>query len=205
MRSDVSSLRLEVERLKARDDEQEQYSRRNSIRIAGVKEDDKRPTSDIVLAIAEANDINITASDIDRSHRVGEQKDGAHRSLLVKFTSYRVKKAFMKKKKELSDNLFFNEGLTKKRGELLYQARRRRKADKLKGAWSYDGRVYIRDILEGTKEVRTEIEIDTAIFEADRKIAEEPEKYRPILQNRKSKLKSRVSMSNTDDEVVTMD
>ena len=86
-----------------------------------------------------------------------------------------------------------------------YQARRRRKADKLKGAWSYDGRVYIRDILDGTKEVRTEIEIDTAIFEADRKIAEEPEKYRPVLLNRKSKPNSHVSMSSTDDQVVTMD
>ena len=118
LRSDVSSLQLEVDRLKARDDEQEQYSRRNSIRIAGVKEDDKRPTSDIVLAIADANDINITANDIYRSHRVGERKVGAHRSLLVKFTSYRAKKAFMKKKKKLSDNLFFNEDLTKKRGEL---------------------------------------------------------------------------------------
>ena len=48
----------------------------------------------------------MTANDIDRSHRVGERRDGSHRSLLVKFTSYKAKKAFMKKKKELAEGLF---------------------------------------------------------------------------------------------------
>ena len=51
LRSDISSLRTKVERLKARDDEQEQYSSRNSIRMPGIKEDDKRPISEIVLEI----------------------------------------------------------------------------------------------------------------------------------------------------------
>ena len=205
LRSDVSALRLEVERLKARDDEQEQYSRRNSIRIAGIKEEDKRPTSEIVLEIAQQNAIDISVNDIDRSHRVGERKAGAHRSLLVKFTSYRAKKAFMKKKKDLSGGMYFNEDLTKKRGEILYQARRRRKADKLNGAWSYDGRVYIRDILDGITEVKSEMDIDTAIFETDQKIAEDPDKYRAILLKRKSKDKSRISTDNSDGATVSMD
>ena len=52
LRSEVSSLQLEIERLKSRDDELEQYSRRNSLRISGVKEGDKRPTTEIVLEIA---------------------------------------------------------------------------------------------------------------------------------------------------------
>ena len=189
LRSEISTLRLEVERLKSRDDELEQYSRRNSIRIAGVKESDKRPTSEILLDIAHKNGIEVNASDIDRSHRVGEQKDSSHRSLLVKFTSYRAKKLFMKKKKELAGGLYFNEDLTKTRGELLYQARQRRKNDKLNGAWSYDGRVYIKDILNGTREVKSELEIDTAIFEVEKKIADDPDKYRAILEDRKSKSK----------------
>ena len=189
LRSEISSLRLEVDRLKSRDDELEQYSRRNSIRIAGIKESDKRPTSEIVLDIANKNGIEVDASDIDRSHRVGESKVGSDRPLLVKFTSYRAKKLFMKKKKELPSGTYFNEDLTKSRGELLYQARRRRKNDKLNGAWCYDGRIYIKDILNETREVKTELDIDTAIFEVDKKIADDPDKYRAVLEDRKSKPK----------------
>ena len=142
-----------------------------------------------MLEIARENDKEITASDIDRSHRVGERKAGAHRSLLVKFTSYRARKAFMKTKKDLSNDLYFNEDLTKKRGELLFQARRLRNVDKLNGAWSYDGRVYIRDVLDDIKEVKSEIDIDTAIFETEKKINDDPDKYRSALLNRKSRLK----------------
>ena len=87
----------------------------------------------------------------------------------------------------------------------LYQARRRRKADKLNGAWSYDGRVYIRDILDGITEVKSEMDIDTAIFETDQKIAEDPDKYRAILLKRKSKDKSRISTDNSDGATVSMD
>ena len=54
--------------------------------------------------------------------------------------------------------------------------------------------MYIKDILDGTKEVRTEREIDTAIFEVDKKIANEPEKYRSFLLKRKSMSRSRVMM-----------
>ena len=72
-----------------------------------MKEDDKRPTTEIVLEIALKNgiDVHVTANDIDRSHRVGERRDGSPRSLLVKFLSYIAKKAFMKKKKELAEGV----------------------------------------------------------------------------------------------------
>ena len=102
---EVSSLQLEIKWLKSRDDELEQYSRRNSLRISRVKEVDKRPTTEIVLEIELKNGIDVTANDIDRSHRVGERRDGSHSSLLVKFTSYIAKKAFMKKKNELTEGV----------------------------------------------------------------------------------------------------
>lgn len=51
LRCVISSLKSEVEKLKARRDDLEQYSRRNSIRISGVKESDVRPAQDIVLIL----------------------------------------------------------------------------------------------------------------------------------------------------------
>lgn len=158
----------------------EQYSRRNSICIAGVKENDTRQIRDIIIDIAQQHSIDISPSDIDRSHRVGEKKGGNQRALLVKFTSYRAKKAFMKKKKELSEGLYFNEDLTKKRGELLYEARKRRKANKLKGAWSFDGRVYIKDMMNDTHEIMSLIKIEAIIQEVDEKIAKDPEAKRSL-------------------------
>ena len=72
---------------------------------------------------------------------------------------------------------------------------------------SNDGRVYIRDILDGIKEVRseTDIHVDTAIFGGDQKIKEDPDKYRAILLKRKSKDKSRISTDNSDGAAVSMD
>ena len=39
LKADVSSLKFKIEQLKWREDEMEQYSRRNSIRITRVKDD----------------------------------------------------------------------------------------------------------------------------------------------------------------------
>lgn len=72
LRSEICVHKVEVAKLQKRDDEQEQYSRRNSIRIMGIKESDKRPTSDIVLDIARQQYIIVNETDIDRSHRVGQ-------------------------------------------------------------------------------------------------------------------------------------
>lgn len=169
LRSELVSLKGEVAKLKSRDDEHEQYSRRNSIRIMGVKESDARPTDDIVLDIAQQHSIDVDVADIDRSHRVGRKADDKDRAVLVKFTSYRAKRAFMSKKKELGTNLFFNDDLTRIRGEVLYQARKCRKAKRLKGAWSFDGRIFIKCLDDSTQEVNSLLDIEAVIREAENK------------------------------------
>ena len=68
--------------MKWRDDELEQYSRRNSLRISGVQEDDPRFTDHIVMDIAKKYDIDVEFKDIDRSHHVGNKTDGKNRAIL---------------------------------------------------------------------------------------------------------------------------
>ena len=51
------------------------------------------------------------------------QVDGKNRAILVKFTSYRAKRAFMEKKQDLKECLYFNEDLTKFWSNLLFKAR----------------------------------------------------------------------------------
>lgn len=155
LRSELCGFKQDIVNMKWRDDENEQYSRRNSLRISGVSETDTRPADDIVLEIANKYNINVRLSDIDRSHRVGREMSDKTRAILVKFTSYRAKREFMLKKKDLAEGLYFNEDLTKTRGELLYESRKLFKAGHLLGAWSYSGKVYVKDANGAKYEVRS--------------------------------------------------
>lgn len=160
LRSELCGFKQDIVNMKWRDDENEQYSRRNSLRISGVSETDTRPADDIVLEIANKYNINVSLSDIDRSHRVGREMSDKTRAILVKFTSYRAKREFMLKKKDLAEGLYFNEDLTKTRGELLYESRKLFKAGHLLGAWSYSGKVYVKDANGAKYEVKSIEEVN---------------------------------------------
>ena len=55
-------------------DNAEQYSRRSCLRISGVKSTTGETTDDIVLNIAKACNVDLSLSDIDRSHRILPRK-----------------------------------------------------------------------------------------------------------------------------------
>ena len=133
-KSDLHMMKNEVRKLKLRDDELEQYSRRISLRILGTSESDQRPTDEIVMSIASEYNIGITTQDLDRSHRVGMVNDNSSIAILVKFSSYRAERAFMMKKKDLKVGLYFNEDLTKVGSELIFKTRKLFKAERLFGA-----------------------------------------------------------------------
>ena len=160
LRDDLATMQNEIGEMKWRGDELEQYSRRNSFRISGIRENDPRSTDEITMDIANKYNIDVDIKDIDRSHRVGIKADGRNRAILVKCTSYRAKRAFMEKKQDLEDDLFFNDDLTKLRSNLLYKARKTFKADRLNGAWSYNGKVYVKDAKDEKHEVKSESAID---------------------------------------------
>ena len=132
----------------------------SSLRISGIQEDDPCSTDKIVLDTAKEHDIYVEFKDIDRSHCVGNKVDGKSRAILVKFTSYKTTQAFMEKKKDLKDDFYFNEDLTKLRSNLLFKAHKVYKADQLNGAWSYNGKVYVKDAKNGKYEIKSETDID---------------------------------------------
>ena len=69
----------------------------------------------------------------------------------------------MEKKQDLGDDLYFNDDLTRHRSNLLYKARRIFKADRLNGAWSYNGKVYIKDAKDVKHKVKSESAIDELV------------------------------------------
>ena len=142
-------LKPRVAKLEIKADAGEQYSRRNFLRMSGVNESNGENTDELVLEKADAVGAGITLDDIDRSHRVGKPKAGRPRDIIIKFATYRARQKFYTKRTSLKDRghagVFLNEDLTKTRINLLYKARMKVKSLCLKGAWSADGTLLIKD------------------------------------------------------------
>ena len=149
-----NSLKSRVASLEKIADQSEQYSRRNGLRISGLRENTGENTDDIVTNMATAIGCDLQLDEIDRTHRVGKPDPTRtrHREILVKFVSYRARQKLYKMRKNLKDNgyagVFLNEDLTKTRSNVLYEARKVVKADRAKGAWSADGNILIKDFAD---------------------------------------------------------
>lgn len=153
-----------IQQLEERLDENEQYMRRNNVRISGIPEEVGERTDELVTHLAEALGCDIEADDIDRSHRVGRRDlggGGGPRPLLVKFVSYRKKRALVSSKKELrgkkgsvifpalswkpgQQKLFINDDLTATRARLAKEAREKKKGGKIQDTWVRDGTIFIK-------------------------------------------------------------
>ena len=107
-------------------DRQEQYLRHNCLLVHGIVETNDENTDDLVLkTINEKLDINITESEIDRSHSIGTKKDGRRpRPIIVKLMSYNTReKVFAGKRKLKGTRVSITENLTAKRMEQLNKTR----------------------------------------------------------------------------------
>lgn len=151
LKKENTSLSARVTALEAKADQAEQYSRRNCLRISGVKETEQENTDSIVLSLAREIDSDIRPEDIDRSHRIGnpKKKRSKPREIIIKFSTYRARNNFFKRRTLMKERghvgQFINEDLTKQRSEYLYEARLLVKSKSLKGAWSSDGTILIKD------------------------------------------------------------
>ena len=82
-------------------DQQEQYSRKSSIRILGVDEEKAENCEAVCIEAIKVNlGIDICDKDIDIVHRIGRPNTGKARPILVKFLSHKPKEIIMRKRKE---------------------------------------------------------------------------------------------------------
>ena len=152
----VKTLSVRVSKLERESDNAEQYSRRNCLRIVGVSEDDSESTDDVIMEIASEIQADIRPYDIDRSHRVGRAPSSTEpmpttpKAIIVKFATYRARNNFYRKRAELKGNrkfprVYINEDFTSQRNKLFKAARKLVKDGLINSAWTYDGRVFIKD------------------------------------------------------------
>lgn len=166
---DATIKRLEhrIRQLQIKDDEQEQYSRRECLRFGGLREEELENVDEKIVKICnEKLNISppITKEDIARSHRIGKRNGNAPRQVIVKFNSYRIRAGVYKKKKALAGTpVSVNEDLTRERAKLLYRAREAKRAGKIKGCWSYDGRIGLEDTMSKIHTIVTREQLDKLI------------------------------------------
>ena len=107
-------------------DRQEQYSRRETVKISGLPEEDNEDVEKKVMDLCRAVGSEMEPKDISVMHRNGpKRRDGAPRPVLVRFTSRRSKGALMKKRLDLKDmagygRVYINDDLTPLRSKLLW-------------------------------------------------------------------------------------
>lgn len=171
LRDENAKLKLSIQVLENRvaksesaNDDLEQYGRRNSLRIAGIREEPNESTDNLIMQLAQKLNAPLKIDEIDRSHRVGPPTK-MKRDIIVKFVSYRARQKLFSLRKDLRGNpetngIFFNEDLTKIRGQLLFEARRLKRDNKIKAAFSSDGKIFIYDINNTRHSIKNSTDLD---------------------------------------------
>ncbi|KAF2892431.1 hypothetical protein ILUMI_13744 [Ignelater luminosus] len=109
-------LQEENEKLREDLDRLEQYTRRNNIRIFGVKQEENENVLEKVTApLNNVGKVNIKDCFADRCHRLGRQIPGKPQPIIVKFTSYQYRDLVIKNKKKFKHPDIFIKDLTKMR------------------------------------------------------------------------------------------
>ena len=96
---DKKIVELETTLMEKQDD-LEQYQRRQSIRIFDVKEEENENTEYLVMDVANKIGVQLVLQKIDKSHRVGS-KGKKPRAIIAKFVSYRRRSEVFTNKRQL--------------------------------------------------------------------------------------------------------
>lgn len=157
--AEIMSLKEELAETKAQLNTVEQYSRRLCLDISGVPESAGEDTDRLVIDTAKLAGVDLTKTDIDRSHRVGRAKPGKPRTLVVRLASYAKREALYDARRQLREprhfegsavtadaarRVFVGDNLTRENHLILYTARQYRKEGKLHSAWSDVGKLKAR-------------------------------------------------------------
>ncbi|KAK5641405.1 hypothetical protein RI129_009952 [Pyrocoelia pectoralis] len=149
LKQEVATLNLQQKALvkenmniKSNLEELQQYSRRNGIRVFGIKEQSNEDTDKLLLDLFKNKlHLDVDISCIDRSHRVGSNT-GRGRHIIAKFVSYRDRnKVFQNKKFLKGSGITITEDLVKSRLSVYKLAQNKFKRENV---WTMDGRIFVK-------------------------------------------------------------
>ncbi|ELT94514.1 hypothetical protein CAPTEDRAFT_211138 [Capitella teleta] len=132
----ITDLEKEIDSLKSSADDLEQYSRRTSLRVAGLHEENEEDPCKVAMDLINDHlslDPPISIEELDRVHQVGPKKTEDSttkpRKLLMKFTTRRAcRRVFAVRwrlqSSEATKKIFINEHLTEIRAKRMWEARK---------------------------------------------------------------------------------
>ena len=140
MKEENSQLKENLKKIATKANDNEQYSRRNNIRIFGLQEDKSKSTSESVVNFLKHElDVDISHSEIDKAHPIGKSQDGKPPPLIVKFSNHRSKEKVLSRRRSLKGKrIFITEDLTKQNYQLLQAAK---KHSSVSSCWSHNGKI----------------------------------------------------------------
>lgn len=133
----------QIEQLAYKQQLQEQYSRRNCLRVFGVPESQNEKTDEVVAKVFKDKlNISLPNDAIDRSHRLVRPKSGKSRPIIVKFTRYNVRESvFLKKRLLKCTGMVVREDLTKYNLDVFNKAV---EYFNYKNVWSRDSMIHVK-------------------------------------------------------------
>ncbi|KAK6191154.1 hypothetical protein SNE40_002893 [Patella caerulea] len=129
-------------------DELEQYSRKNCIRISGIKEDLNENVEGKIMKVLSTIDNSLSPNNIENCHRLGRKQANKHRQIIVRLKSYKTKVHIMKNRKMAQTaikGVYINEDLTRYRAYVASITRWSYKQGFIAACWTRDGKIFIRE------------------------------------------------------------
>ena len=122
----IAELEVQLDQVKSHANDNEQYSRQCNVRIYGIPEEREENCYDAVVNLCQnCLKCDVAVSEIDRTHRVGKQRnDSTPHAMIVKFLSYQSKLKVLKQRNLKGSKKFINEDLTLVNKILFDSARR---------------------------------------------------------------------------------
>lgn len=177
--SELAPLQNQIDYLKIKLDDQEQYSRRTNLKISGIKEQGRdENTDDLVLdvinnLILKHQGVALNYSQIGRTHRVGPppttSTKNRPRDIIIRFISYRDRDLVFRNKKNLKSfnecqspdrRLYVNEALTQRRASLYKKTRDLFRNKKIKNCWTHDGKILVKSLVKKTVQITDEKDLE---------------------------------------------
>jgi len=129
--------------LRYENDRLQQYTRKETVRIVGMKEEQGENLEKKVLSLFKETGVDVAETDLAVVHRTGMKNSNQSRHILARFVSRRKKKEVMMKRKNLKDkdgmkNVFINDDLTTLRSRLL---KFMKQSGKFERVWTVEGRI----------------------------------------------------------------
>ena len=152
----IRYLEGELMEQKERNNELEQYSRKNCVNISGLPETPNEDLPTKVIQLGTALGVPLSVADIDTTHRLGSPAHNRNRTCIVKLVRFDKRQELYAARKKLRDDqvraalnstgdgIFLTENLTRANQAVMYAARQLKRGGKLFAAWSDAGRMKVR-------------------------------------------------------------